>query len=81
MGKIEPNLEMKKFGLGDGWITVTPEGVSITVNFEKREFPLLHGHDDFEVQNETMMLDPELAPLFRMVANRLDELSGKRKAR
>jgi hypothetical protein len=81
MGKIEPNLELKRFGLEDGWITVTPDGISITAWPRNNRPALPFGHDDTEDPSYTFMLDPESAPLFRMVANRLDEMAGKRKRR
>lgn len=79
--KIEPNLELKRYGLGDGWIVVTGKGVSITLAVDpgsdyNRSIPLENGHENDLFS--TIMLDPESAPLFRMVANRLDELAGKR---
>lgn len=78
-GHIEPNLDLKRYGLGDGWVTVTPGGVSITVHPGGRVVPLADGHRDYMTDDtRTMMLDPEQAPLFRMIANRLDELAGKR---
>jgi len=81
-GKIEPNLELKRYGLEDGFITITPDGVSISLDVDEkghcpgRTHQLLHGHDDCYCP--TMMINPEFAPLFRMVANRLDEIAGKR---
>ena len=79
--KIEPNLELKRYGLGDGWIIVTGNGVSLTLAVDpgsdyNRSIPLASGHEDGLFA--TIMLDPESAPLFRMIANRLDEMAGKR---
>lgn len=71
-GRVEPNLELKRFGLGGGWLTVTPEALSISVLPDQDARGLPNGHgDDYAT---TLMLDPDLAPLFRMIAKRLDAL-------
>ena len=67
MKKIEPNAQI--YGLGDdvGSIHVTPEHVYLEVGIPRWDESII------------LTLDPETAPLFRMIANRLDEISGKRK--
>ena len=77
-GRIEPNLKLERYGLEDGWITVTGEGVSITAFIEDRTYPLLLGHADEAFEDSTFMVAPEFAPLFRMVANRLDEIARRK---
>ena len=86
MAKLEPNLEMKRYPLGTGCgigrVTVTPDGVSIAVvgrNPDDRPVP--DGHDYMCDPEEVLVLDPSLAPIFRMVALRLDDLAGKLKRR
>lgn len=64
--KILPNLELKRFGLGGGWVTITDQYVSITI-------PGMFSPQDSQ-GNPTIDIDPELAPLFRMIAKRLDRI-------
>jgi hypothetical protein len=65
--KIEPNL--KRYGLGEdiGWFDVREDRITLSV---MEDGPL-----DSSI---CRVIDPDLAPLFRMIANRLDEISGKR---
>jgi hypothetical protein len=72
--KIEPNLELRRYGIDDGWVIVTPDGVSITISQGERKHKLADGHSDPYCEEMTIMLNPEYAPLFRMIANRLDEI-------
>lgn len=71
-GRIEPN--MQRFGLGVevGWFEVTPEEVRI-VMWD------MYSHEG--CMYDGVAIDPDLAPLFRMVANRLDEIAGVRDRR
>lgn len=71
-GRIEPN--MQRFGLGEtvGWFEVTPEEIRL-VSWDafKREGGMYDG----------VVIEPNSAPLFRMIANRLDEIAGIRQRR
>jgi hypothetical protein len=68
-GMVEPSSQTFGLGEGIGCFHVFPD-----------EVHLCCGHDD-DGHQKSFPLDPALAPLFRMVANRLDEISGKRKRR
>ena len=83
-GRIEPNLVMKRFGLGNGWFTITEEAVSLTIFKEETGLAsvckmLPQGHNDLSFEDDTILIDPDMAPLFRMIANRLDEISKRQK--
>lgn len=71
-GKIEPNVQI--FGLGWGSFHIYRDSVDIEVEPSNVSDP---GPDDAVWHT----LDPDTAPLFRMIANRLDEIAGKRKRR
>jgi len=73
--KIEPNLTLQRFGLGDGWITITDEAVSITACPGKEKIYLPIGHDDDSFESNTIVIDPSYATLFRMIAKRLDSIA------
>lgn len=66
--KVEPDLQ--SFTLRWGLIHVEHGRVQLEVGWA------LDG-----VTPITVTIDPENAPLFRMIANRLDEIAGKRKRR
>lgn len=71
-GKIEPNVQV--FGLGWGSFHVYRDQVDLecqTVHSDKPD------PDDCIFHT----INPEDAPLFRMIANRLDEIAGKRQRR
>lgn len=68
-GMIQPNAMVYGLGENIGKITVWADSVEISVFTDP--------HDE----ETTVTIDPDLAPLFRMVANRLDEISGKRQRR
>jgi len=65
--KVYPNTIIYKYGLGEdvGWVEIQNGVVKLFVDFG----------DAFE---EGRVISTDLAPLFRMIANRLDEASGKR---
>ena len=69
-GMIKPTSQ--SFGLGFGCFIVYENMVELEVSRENPPEP-----KDLVTHN----IDPELAPLFRMIANRLDELAGKRPKR
>ena len=79
--KILPSLELTRYGLGDGWLTVTEEALTITVfpADGRPDIPLDHMGPCTDPET-IMVLDPGTAPLFRMIAKRLDALAerGKR---
>lgn len=54
-------------------------GPCITVVVQKGRIDLQLTEDGTVVHGTR--IDPELAPLFRMIANRLDEIAGKRERR
>ena len=70
MARVEPNL--KRYGLGEGigWFDVRYDKITLSVM-----------EDDPLDPSICRVIDPDLAPLFRMIANRLDEISGKRQRR
>lgn len=68
-GMIQPSSQSFGLGEGIGCFVVYKDSVFLECGFD----------DDGNVS--THKIDPELAPLFRMIANRLDEISGKRKPR
>lgn len=57
-------------GEAEVYLSLTVSGSSVQVWMET---------PDLAAPPLGFVLDPEMAPLFRMVANRLDELAGKRR--
>lgn len=67
MAKIQPNCSV--YGLGFAVLKIWDDRAAVKIWCNDCD------------QEETYTIDPEQAPLFRMLANRLDEISGKRKRR
>lgn len=68
-GMILPSSQTFGLGEGIGCFVVTPEKIWLEVGL------------DPDGDSAQYPIDSDLAPLFRMIANRLDEIAGKRARR
>lgn len=66
-GRIEPTVKIFGLGTDVGKISVWDDKVEISLVVREPE-----------EEETTVTLDPESAPLFRMIANRLDEISKRK---